>query len=232
MRGDQTSQGLYCKENNCHETQISARKTAGLLPKPVHFTAKGPIGPLRRFRRPVMTKTTTKPIAATKESASAPLIVLGYDQNHKPRAARFPAKDADLVTKAAQLMDLRVYAAVTEDLAALARSCRRAGCTATAAALCPTSGKACTARSSRRSRSSHRPRSAKTRTSCRSRLAYRGADFQSTSPDQQAASPGRSREYMFDSIRSASAACSMASDWKYSSGPRQRRTARHRAQGA
>ena len=121
MRGDQTSQGLYCKENNCHETQISARKTAGLLPKPVHFTAKGPIGPLRRFRRPVMTKTTTKPIAATKEFASAPLIVLGYDQNHKPRAARFPAKDADLVTKAAQLMDLRVYAAVTEDLAALAK---------------------------------------------------------------------------------------------------------------
>ena len=24
-----------------------------------------------------------------------PLIVLGYDENHKPRAARFPAKDAD-----------------------------------------------------------------------------------------------------------------------------------------
>ena len=30
--------------------QISARKTAGLLPKPVHSTAKGPAGPLRRFR--------------------------------------------------------------------------------------------------------------------------------------------------------------------------------------
>src|SRR6476620_3669477 len=91
--------GRYCKENNCHETSISARKTAGLLPKPVHFTAKGPIGPLRRFRRPVMTKTTTKANAAAKESAR--LIVLGYDENHKPRAARFPAKDADLVTKAA-----------------------------------------------------------------------------------------------------------------------------------
>ena len=91
MRGDLTSQGLYCKENNCHETQISARKTAGLLPKPVHFTAKGPLGPLRRFRRPVMTKTTTKAKAATKESTPAPLIVLGYDENNKPRAARFPA---------------------------------------------------------------------------------------------------------------------------------------------
>jgi hypothetical protein len=117
-----TSQGLYCKENYWHETKISARKTAGLLSKPVHFTAKGPIGPLRRFRRPVMTKTNTKAKATTKESASAaPLIVLGYDENNKPRAARFPAKDADLVTKAAQLMDLRVYEAASEDLAALAK---------------------------------------------------------------------------------------------------------------
>ena len=66
-----------------------------------------------------MTKTTTKAIATTKESA--PLIVLGYDENHKPRAARFPAKDADLVTKAAQLMDLKVYEAASEDLAALAK---------------------------------------------------------------------------------------------------------------
>ena len=47
--------------------------------------------------------------------------MLGYDENHKPRAARFPAKDADLVTKAAQLMDLRVYEAASEDLAALAK---------------------------------------------------------------------------------------------------------------
>ena len=43
-----------------------------------------------------MTKTTTKAKAAAKESTpTAPLIVLGYDENHKPRAARFPAKDAD-----------------------------------------------------------------------------------------------------------------------------------------
>jgi hypothetical protein len=69
-----------------------------------------------------MTKTTTKATAAAKEStASAPLIVLGYDENHKPRAARFPAKDADLVTKAARLVDLKVYEAVSEDLAALAK---------------------------------------------------------------------------------------------------------------
>ena len=69
-----------------------------------------------------MTKTTTKAKAATKESAaSAPLIVLGYDEHYKPRAARFPASDAELVTKAAKLMDLKVYEAVTEDLAALAK---------------------------------------------------------------------------------------------------------------
>jgi hypothetical protein len=69
-----------------------------------------------------MTKTITKANAAAKESAStALLIVLGYDENHKPRAAQFPAKDADLVTKAAQLMDLRIYQAASEDLAALAK---------------------------------------------------------------------------------------------------------------
>src|ERR1700693_2730895 len=100
---------LYCKENNCHEPKISARKTAGLLPKPVHVTAKGPIGPLRRFRRPVMTKTTTKAKASAKPSTpSAALIVLGYDENHKPRAARFPGAAAELVGKAAKLMDLKV----------------------------------------------------------------------------------------------------------------------------
>jgi hypothetical protein len=69
-----------------------------------------------------MTKTTTKATAAAKQSTpAAPLIVLGYDENYKPRAARFPAKDADLVTKAAQLMDLKVYEAASEDLAALAK---------------------------------------------------------------------------------------------------------------
>ena len=69
-----------------------------------------------------MTKTTTKAKAGTEESTpAAPLIVLGYDENHKPRAARFPAADAELVAKAAQLMDLKVYQAATEDLAALAK---------------------------------------------------------------------------------------------------------------
>ena len=69
-----------------------------------------------------MTKPTTKTKAAAKQSApSAPLIVLGYDEHHKPQAAQFPAADAELVAKAARLMDLKVYEAVTEDLAALAK---------------------------------------------------------------------------------------------------------------
>ena len=69
-----------------------------------------------------MTKTTTKAKAGTKQSTpTAPLIALGYDENHKPRAARFPAADAALVAKTAQLMDLKVYQAASEDLAALAK---------------------------------------------------------------------------------------------------------------
>jgi hypothetical protein len=69
-----------------------------------------------------MTKTTTKANAAAKQSAhSAALIVLGYDENQKPRAARFPATEAELVAKAAELMDLKVYAATNGDLATLAK---------------------------------------------------------------------------------------------------------------
>ena len=94
----------------------------GPTPKSVRLTAKGPAGPLRRFRRPVMTKPSTKAKAAAKQSTpAAPLIVLGYDEHNKPQAAQFPAADAELVAKAARLMDLKVYEAVTEDLAALAK---------------------------------------------------------------------------------------------------------------
>ena len=83
---------------------------------------RGLAGPLRRLRRPAMTKPTAKAKAAAKEStAAAPLIVLGYDEHHKPQGAQFPAADADLVAKAARLMDLNVYEAASEDLAALAK---------------------------------------------------------------------------------------------------------------
>ena len=69
-----------------------------------------------------MTKTTPKAKASAKPSVPAvPLFVLGYDEHHKPRAARFAGVDAELVAKAAQLMDLKVYQATTEDLADLAK---------------------------------------------------------------------------------------------------------------
>ena len=69
-----------------------------------------------------MTKTAAKTNAAPKQpTASVPLIVLGYDENQKPRGAQFSGADAKLVAKAAELMDLKVYQAMTEDLADLAK---------------------------------------------------------------------------------------------------------------
>jgi hypothetical protein len=65
-----------------------------------------------------MTKTAAKPIDAPDAKI---LMVLGYDQDQKPRAARFLATDANLVTKAAASMDLKVYEATTDELAALAK---------------------------------------------------------------------------------------------------------------
>jgi hypothetical protein len=69
-----------------------------------------------------MTKTNTKPTAAAPQSAaSTTLIALGFDEHQKPRGARFEGADANLVTKAAQLMDLNVYEPKTKELAALAK---------------------------------------------------------------------------------------------------------------
>jgi len=69
-----------------------------------------------------MTKTNTKPTATAEQSAaSQTLIVLGFDEHQKPRGARFEGADANLVTKAAQLMDLNVYEPKTKELAELAK---------------------------------------------------------------------------------------------------------------
>jgi hypothetical protein len=65
------------------------------------------------------TKTSTKP--ATKDPATKVLIVLGYDEQQKPRAAQFTGVDADLVAKAAELMDLEVREAASDDLADIAK---------------------------------------------------------------------------------------------------------------
>jgi len=69
-----------------------------------------------------MTKTTSKTKGNSQAAvASVPLIVLGYDDQHKPRGARFQGADTKLVTTAAKAMGLNVYQAATEDLAALAK---------------------------------------------------------------------------------------------------------------
>ena len=65
------------------------------------------------------TKNATKP-AATKDPAKV-LIVLGYGEDAKPRAARFADADPDLVAKAAKAMNLEVREATTPELLAIAK---------------------------------------------------------------------------------------------------------------
>ena len=56
-----------------------------------------------------------------KQNGSKVLIVLGYDEQHKPCGARFQGAETKLVTAAAKAMSLNVYEAATDDLAALAK---------------------------------------------------------------------------------------------------------------
>src|ERR1700730_13002550 len=94
---------------------------------------QGPLtGALRLFRRTNMTKrkskstkSTVKAVAAkasvTKSSnarpaTTPPLIVLGFDEQQKPRGARFVDAKPDLVTKVADLLGFKVYEASSEDM--------------------------------------------------------------------------------------------------------------------
>ena len=54
-------------------------------------------------------------------AASPTLIVLGFDEQQKPRGARFVDAKPDLVTKAADLMGFKVYEASSEDVAEAAK---------------------------------------------------------------------------------------------------------------
>ena len=82
-------------------------------------------------RKSKSTKSTVKAVAAkasvTKSSAAAattaspPLIVLGFDDQQKPRGARFVDAKPDLVTKVADLLGLKVYEASSEDVAEIAK---------------------------------------------------------------------------------------------------------------
>jgi hypothetical protein len=82
-------------------------------------------------RKSKSTKSTVKATAAkgaVKKSSTAPpttatppLIVLGYDDQQKPRGARFDHDKPDLVTKAAELIGLKVYDTSNPDVAAIAK---------------------------------------------------------------------------------------------------------------
>ena len=82
-------------------------------------------------RKSKSTKSTVKATAAkgaVKKSSTAPattatppLIVLGYGDQQKPRGARFDQDKLDLVTKAAELIGLKVYDTSNPDVAAIAK---------------------------------------------------------------------------------------------------------------
>jgi hypothetical protein len=63
----------------------------------------------------------TRSSAAAATAATSPLIVLGFDEQQKPRGARFVDARPDLVTKAADLMGLKVYQATEPEVAEIAK---------------------------------------------------------------------------------------------------------------
>jgi hypothetical protein len=68
-----------------------------------------------------MSKTSPKS-PATKAQTAPPLMVLGFDEDRKPRGARFIDANPDLVAKAAELMGLRVYAIRSPEVAEVAKA--------------------------------------------------------------------------------------------------------------
>src|ERR1700730_16745195 len=81
-------------------------------------------------RKSKSAKTTVKVSAAkgavkrsstAPATASPPLIVLGFDDQQKPRGARFVDAKPDLVTKVADLLGFKVYEASSEGVAEIAK---------------------------------------------------------------------------------------------------------------
>ncbi len=62
-----------------------------------------------------------KSSAAPTTAATPPLIVLGFDDQQKPRGARFIDAKPDLVAKAADLMGFKVYDASSPEFAEAAK---------------------------------------------------------------------------------------------------------------
>src|ERR1700736_4778209 len=107
---------------------MTSNPTATGAPSPGPFGFSGE--PVMTKRKSKSTKSTVKAVAAkgsvTKSSnarpaATPPLIVLGFDEQQKPRGARFVDAKPDLVTKAADLLGFKVYEASSEDVADYAK---------------------------------------------------------------------------------------------------------------
>jgi hypothetical protein len=67
-----------------------------------------------------MSNTDLKPSGSDATEAKM-IVVFGLDEHDKPRAARFTDAKSDLVSKAAQLMELKLCEAASPDLAELAK---------------------------------------------------------------------------------------------------------------
>ena len=89
----------------------------------------------------------TKSSAAPTTTATPLLIILGFDDQQKPRGARFIDAKPNLVTKAADLMGFKVYDASPPDVAEAAKKLPLGRLYANGRGLCPTFGNRCTATS-------------------------------------------------------------------------------------
>src|SRR3981189_648031 len=65
-----------------------------------------------------MTQKTAQ--GQTSSSSAVPVVLFGLDDHGKPKAARFPEKQADLATKAAGLLKLHVLPLVGTSVSDLA----------------------------------------------------------------------------------------------------------------
>jgi hypothetical protein len=66
-------------------------------------------------------KSSVRKSAIAPATSTSPLIVLGFDEQQKPRGAKFVDAKLDLVTKAADVMGLKVYEASPPDVAEAAK---------------------------------------------------------------------------------------------------------------
>jgi len=66
-------------------------------------------------------KSSVRKSSIAPATATPPLIVLGFDEQQKPRGAKFVDAKRDLVTKAADVMGLKVYEASPPEVAEFAK---------------------------------------------------------------------------------------------------------------